>query len=417
MSRALRFMHAADLHLDAPFAGVDAADARVRDALVRSTYRALEALVDACIEQAVDFLVVAGDAYDSADKSVRAQLAFQRAMRRLADAGIPAYVAWGNHDPSSGWSAGIELPASVHVFSDSAVERVVWEGDGASCALYGRSFRRRAETADLARGFAREPGDELAIGVLHTNVGGHAGYDDYAPCTLPELLAAGMDYWALGHIHQPEVLADGAAGVAYAGCTQGLDPTQTGRRGAWLVTLAPGGAELAPVDTAAVRWDARVVDLSAASGIADVSAALIAACDDALRDADGTPALLRIDLTGRSDAHAELRRPGALADLLADVRERGMESEPWAWVDRVRDRTRPAVDLAALRAGEDFAGDLVRLADELLADPEQAAGLVRSLIGPLADKVGRDFAEPDPLETIAAARDAALDRLLEEDGR
>jgi len=410
-------MHAADLHLDAPFKGVDATDPRVRETLLRSTYSALDALVDACIEHAVDFLVVAGDAYNSVDKSTRAQLAFQRAMQRLADAGIPAYVAWGNHDPSSGWTAGIPLPTSVHVFSDSAVERVVWEDGDLSCALYGRSFRRRAETADLSAGYRRSVDDVLSVGILHTNVGGHVGYGDYAPSTLEGLVSAGMDYWALGHIHQPEVLLNGQVSVAYSGCTQGLDPTQTGRRGAWLVTLSSGAATIEPVDTAAAVWESRTIDAANAAGIEDVRTALAAACDAARGSEAGRPVLVRIDLTGRSEAHAQLQHAGVLEDLLADIREHGMDCEPWVWTDRLRDRTRPAVDLEELRASEDFAGDVVRLADELLADPSQAEALVSSLTAPLKNKIGTDFNAPDVLEVIAAARDVALDRLLAEDGR
>ena len=78
--------------------------------------------------------------------------------------------------------------------------------------------------------------DDLAIGVLHANVGDREGHGPYAPCSLEDLRAARMDYWALGHIHQPEVL-DHSPHTAYAGCPQGLDPTETGERGCWLVTL------------------------------------------------------------------------------------------------------------------------------------------------------------------------------------
>ncbi len=417
MSQPVRFIHAADLHLDAPFAGVDATDERVRRALVESTYRALDAVIDACIARDVDFLVIAGDAYNSKDKSVRAQFAFQRAMQRLAEADIPVYLSWGNHDPADGWSAGISLPESVHVFSARETQRLVFERNGASCAIYGRSFRKAAETENLARTFVRDASDRLAVGVLHANVGGHAGYDDYAPCSAEDLRAARMDYWALGHIHKPEQLFTGAVTAAYAGCTQGLDPTQTGARGCWEVTLDESGARSEFITTAAVVWDAVAVDLADAAGVEDVHSMLADACEAVARAADGRPAVLRVELTGRAEVHTELARPGVLRDLTDEVRAEAMDGAPWVWVDRIRDRTRPAIDLDQLRASEEFAGDLVRMADDLLADPVAAAELVAELTGPILEKGGTDLVAPDLATVIAAARDLALDRLLAEEDR
>ncbi len=82
------------------------------------------------------------------------ELAFQRAMRRLADAGIDAFVVRGNHDPADGWSAGLELPDSVVVFSADEVERreVIRDGE-VVCAVYGRSFGTRQVTENLSLGF------------------------------------------------------------------------------------------------------------------------------------------------------------------------------------------------------------------------------------------------------------------------
>ena len=63
--RPVRFVHAADLHLGAPFQGVDASDARVRAALLASTYEALDRIVALCLAEKVDFLLIAGDVHNS----------------------------------------------------------------------------------------------------------------------------------------------------------------------------------------------------------------------------------------------------------------------------------------------------------------------------------------------------------------
>jgi DNA repair exonuclease SbcCD nuclease subunit len=417
MSTPVRFIHAADLHLDAPFGGVDATDARVRDALGASTYKALEAIVDACLEYAVDFLVVAGDVYNHRERGVRSQLAFARAASRLNDADIPVYVVHGNHDPASGWSAGIALPENVQVFGADGVERLTFERAGeVACALYGRSFRTAAEHENFAREYARDDSDPIAIGVLHGNVGGRPEYDDYAPCSLADLRAARMDYWALGHIHKPEVISEDPYAV-YAGCPQGLDPTQSGPRGCWLVTAGPGTAAAEFLPVASIVWDFAQVDVSEVASLDDVRAALLSAVDSARDGGDTTPVVLRADLLGRTEAHGALSSPGALDALVEDVRSEALLSEQWVWLDRVRDRTGQVLDLNALRATEDFGGDVVRLADHLLADDVAAAAFVADVADPLMERVRDAAPAPDAADVIARARDLVLDRLFGEAAR
>ena len=86
----IRFIHAADLHLDSPFTGLrEAAPPNVADTLHNATFAAYENLIDLCISERVDALLVAGDIYDGADRSLRAQSAFINGLRRLDAAGIP----------------------------------------------------------------------------------------------------------------------------------------------------------------------------------------------------------------------------------------------------------------------------------------------------------------------------------------
>lgn len=70
----LRFVHAADLHLDSPFKGLrSAAPPPVANALYEATFRAYENIIDLCIDEEADALLVAGDVYDGADRSLRAR--------------------------------------------------------------------------------------------------------------------------------------------------------------------------------------------------------------------------------------------------------------------------------------------------------------------------------------------------------
>ncbi len=412
MRRGVRFVHASDLHLDAAFGGVDARDERVAAALARSTLEALDRVVDLCVDRGADFLVLAGDLYNSADRSLRAELAFQKATRRLHEAGIATFVVQGNHDPADGWSAGLELPESVVVFPSNRVERheVVRSGETV-CAVYGRSFATRQVTENLARGFRRGKDDPLAVAVLHANVGARQGWDNYAPCTVADLRAAGMDFWALGHIHQPGRIAVDPPAI-YAGSTQGLDPSEEGERGCFVVELDQTGALEEFVETASVIWRQLEVDAENLAGIEEVRGAVAGACEEARSDSGGRPVLARVSLVGRSAAHRDLARPRVMADLEEAVREDQLERAPWIWVDRIRDRTRPVFDLAEIAVEEGLRGDLVRGAEELSGDADRAAEAVERAIGPVLAQVSAPLqVELTPREMVERARDLCLDLL------
>ncbi|MDP2181766.1 MAG: DNA repair exonuclease [Actinomycetota bacterium] len=415
MGRPVTFVHAADLHLDAPFAGVDANDERVRAALMEATYIAFDRVIATCIEADADFLVLAGDTYNSSEKSLRAQLRFQVGMRRLAEAGIPTYVLQGNHDPANGWSAGLEMPSAVHVFPSDRVERLTVERDGETiCALYGRGFAAAVVTENLAAGYKREPADRIAIGVLHANVGGDPEYEPYAPCSIDDLRAAGMDYWALGHIHKHTRLAAEPRAV-YAGSPQGLSPKEAGEHGCYLVTIGPGNVEERFIVTDAVRWARDEIDVSEMADVEALRTGVRAACERQREAAGGRPVIVRLGLTGRGPVHADLARPGLLGELIADVSEGQLASEPWVWIARARDLTRPAIDLAAVREGGGFAGDLVQLADDLLAgDPDT---LVDEVLAPLRERARGLEVDSSAAEIIERARDVCLDLLYAAEDR
>jgi len=109
-------VHAADLHLDSPFRG--SADARpaLKDRLQSATLGALERVVGHTIGAKADFLIIAGDLYDSKDRSLRALVAFRKQMERLAERNIPVFIVHGNHDPLNGWGSSFQLPANVMTF-------------------------------------------------------------------------------------------------------------------------------------------------------------------------------------------------------------------------------------------------------------------------------------------------------------
>jgi len=396
------FVHAADLHLDSPFKGIGSTAPHVAEQLREASLAAFDTLVAKCLELGAAFLVVAGDVYDGPERGLRAQLRFRDGLYRLSAAGIPSFVVHGNHDPvETGWSAlSGSWPEHVTVFSAGAVQAVTVEIDRIPVAtVQGVSFAQRSETENLALRFAPRAGPGVQIGVLHCNVQGAAsGYDDYSPCTLDELRSVGLDYWALGHVHTRMILS-GRKGsdepwVVYPGNLQARSPkpSERGPKGATVVHVRGGRiAEVEPVACDIVRFDLVRLDVSEPGDLAELRQRFASAARDCLESADGRSLVLRGELVGQGELHADLCRPGTLQDLLVALREDFAADEPFCWWDSIDDQSRPAIDFAAARAGSDFPADLIALADELgrrLATDESAtadlaAELSEGLPGPL----------------------------------
>ncbi|MDI9600264.1 MAG: DNA repair exonuclease [Acidobacteriota bacterium] len=419
MPHAFRFIHAADLHLDTPFQGVARPAPGVARALREASLEAWERLVDLALERRVLFVLLAGDIHDGAERGLRAQIRFLAGVRRLDEAGIRTFVVHGNHDPLDGWSAVTGWPAGVTVFGAQRVESVPVELHGAQVAVvHGISYARREVRENLALRFSRAGGPGLHIGLLHANVGSSAEHAAYAPCTLGDLAASGMDYWALGHIHRRQVLRDGAPWVVYPGDTQGRSPkpSETGAKGCYLVSVAGGvveGLEFCPLD--AVRFVEHRCDVAGAADVGALHARLAEALDMLRGEHQGLALLVRLVLEGRGPVAADLARDGVGDDLRATLRETFGVLEPFLWVESIVNATRSALDRVAIRArgADDFAAGLLAYADTLSADPEAAQRFVadsgRLLSVGQVERAVRDLQDDDPGEVLAAATDLALD--------
>lgn len=115
----MKFLHAADIHLDSPLAGLLARDDLPDSVIRHCTRRAFAALIDLALEEDVAFVVIAGDLYDGDWKDFSTGLFFAEQMRRL---GRPCYVLRGNHDARSVIARNLKLPDNVREFSSRACE-------------------------------------------------------------------------------------------------------------------------------------------------------------------------------------------------------------------------------------------------------------------------------------------------------
>ena len=375
------FVHCADLHLDSPFEGIHAAAPEIATVLREATFQALNQIIDLARREQADFIIVAGDVHDGENRSLRAQLRFRDALRKAADAGISCFIAHGNHDPLSGWEAHLTMPDQARRFGGHRVECFPLERNGATLAhIYGISYPVREVKANLATGFKRDPEAPFAIGVLHCNVGGDPDYDNYAPCNLQDLAAAGLDYWALGHIHAQKIMRTQDPCIIYPGNPQGRSWREMGARGCYLVRV-DAARRISPtfVATDVVRWFRQDLDIGEFSTWDDLLDALYRVREEVRAAATGRAAILRLSLAGRGDLHRELaKRIDLERDLAEPLREGEPERPDFVWVESIQTQTRPPLDLAQRRLVQDFVGDFLNAAQGL-RDQENPGTMLRNV--------------------------------------
>lgn len=343
-----RFIHAADLHLDSPLQGLEAHDSAPTDQLRAATRRALENLVQLAIDEAVDFLVIAGDIYDGDWKDYSTGLFFRGQMVRLFNKAIPVFLIAGNHDAASVISKKLVLPANVHVFSTRAAETK--EVAGHPVAIHGRGFPNRAVPENLAVDYPSAVPGKFNLGLLHTSLMGKPGHDTYAPCSEADLRAKGYGYWALGHIHQPEVISQDPW-IVFAGNCQGRHIKESGPRGCRLVTvndaLQVASAEWRALDV--LRWQELNIDLSGLETESDALRRVSDTMSNAVAAAEGRLVAARVVIAGATALHGSLHRDSQhwRAQILASAQDQGEEA---LWLERIKIATTPVYEVAQLSA-------------------------------------------------------------------
>jgi exonuclease SbcD len=410
-----KFVHAADLHLDSPFSGITYINERVAERLREATFRTFDRIVDLCLEHAVAFLLVAGDVYDSKDRSLRAQLRFRDGLSRLSQVGIPTFVVHGNHDPMDSRLATIKWPERVYVFSGEEVSCIPVERAGRVIAhVYGISHPTRDIRRNLAIEFPQRIDSPFAIGLLHCNVGGNTGHEPYAPCTIDDLNKSGMDYWALGHVHNHGILSHEKPTIVYAGNPQGRHPAELGPRGCYLVEVGAGGhctPKFIPTDN--VRWLLNTVDIEGLEDDEAIVSSAQDACCSIREKTEGLSAVCRIVFTGSGPAHHRLSNPGFVDDLTRTLRDSEGNREPFVWVERIQVNTCPQIDIDALRNGQDFVADFLRMTSER-RDDSDFLNEIRSRLSVLFDsRLGHDFLEQLNDEEIKLCFDMANAQCLD----
>ncbi len=405
----MKFLHAADIHLDSPLAGLSRRAVIPPHVTQDCTRHAFSNLVDLAIAEDVAFVIIAGDLYDADWRDFSTGLFFAGEMRRLAR---PCILIRGNHDAASVITRSLVPPDNVTALSSRKPETHRLPEFGV--AIHGQSFPNRAVPENLSDNYPDPLPGMFNIGVLHTSAEDPGEHETYAPCSIESLILKGYDYWALGHIHQRRILHE-RPWVVFSGNTQGRNPRETGAKGLSLVEIEDRRiVDVTHKTIDVLRWGAATVDATGAENMAELALRCRFALSEAFASADGRPLIVRLTLCGATALHASLLADPAAID--AECRNAAAAISGDLFIERVRLETTspsasPGIDAEAIDqlAGPFFAAlDDPAIHTQLLQDFAALAAQIPRLPGrpapdlPLTVEALRALA-PDAWQSVAFA--------------
>lgn len=370
--------------------------------------QAWNAFVNRALELKVGAVVLTGDVVDESNRFYEAFTILHSGVAKLVEAGVPIFAVSGNHDYDI-------LPRLADEIQDFRLlgrggqweEAVLQSDSGPTLRFQGWSFPSRHVTTSPLADYLPPDDGVPTVGLLHCDCGAPAS--SYGPVSLAELKAKAPDIWLLGHIHVPGLLARGGPTILYPGSPQGLDPSEQGPHGAWMVDMEPGqvpSVELLPL--AELRWERVDLSLEQAADEQSLQQAAVGALQrkhEAIRGQLGlTKAVCcRLCLSGRTSLHRQL--PSLAGNIQADLNPtfEGVEY----FIERVEDLTRPEISLEDLARSSDPTGLLAsRL---LLLEQKQPVDDYHELISR-----AREAIESHPCAAVFASLPAGMEPLSDD---
>ncbi|MCA9312170.1 MAG: DNA repair exonuclease [Phycisphaerales bacterium] len=337
---------------------------------------AWERCVDEAVRRRVQGVLLAGDVVDHRNRFRETLGPLDRGVSRLSEAGIPCFTVAGNHDAEVLPRLASAVPGLRVLGHGDRWESMTIDGCGMRVRIVGWSDRGAGVGLDESlRRFdgGRREEEDAVLGLLHAEA-------PTPPAALS--LIEGVDAWLLGHIHKPtEGLTSSGRPIGFLGSVVGLDPTETGWRGAYVLRVEGRrrvGMERLPVSP--VRWETVRVAVSAdategATVFTQAARALHARHEEISPELAGVQVVaVRVVLEGGVRQRAAIRdyaRGGELLELAS-----ARDGVRWV-VHDVVDETRPHVDLRVLARGHDPVGLLAR---DLLALGDEASEVRRDLM-------------------------------------
>lgn len=418
---ALELLCAADFHLGRPIRqlpeGIDGADCSPR--------KAWERFIDLALKRRPLAVLLAGDIVDKDNRYYETFPLLEDGIGRLDQNGVRVVAVAGNHDHEPLTQMAGRIEGFTLLGAQGRWEQQAIEADGRPALLLrGWSFDRDHVLSNPFDDYDFAPGGDVpVVGLLHGDLG--ASQSRYAPFQLSDLQRTQATAWVLGHTHTPGVRSEQSPLAFYCGSPQGLDPSETGTHGAWLLRVdSPAKTSAEQLALAGLRWEVGEVKLDEVTDEDDFREALHAAIpmlNERILVELGPARVVgcRLTLTGRSRAH---RQAEDWAEQASGQRARNIDGIDY-FVDKIINQAQPDLALDQMARANDLPGLLARKL--LLLENQTPAEDYRALLDQAQRKLHKTWddsnyqtGEAEELsdqrlrETLLRAGAIALDGLL-----
>jgi len=193
----MRFSHIADCHLGSWSI----------PELNELNFKSFKYAIDYSIQQSVDFVLIAGDLFDSAYPPIDTlKMAFNE-FRKLNEAKIPVFLIAGSHDYSVSGKTFLEVLEKsgfckdISKFEEKSGKIILYPTIYKGCAIYGFPGKKSSlEVSEIEKIKLQDAPGMFKILMLHTAIKDAvpeiAEINSVNQDTLPK-----VDYLALGHLH------------------------------------------------------------------------------------------------------------------------------------------------------------------------------------------------------------------------
>jgi len=350
--KSLRFIHCADIHLEAPFREQGTGSyAETRRMDIR---KAFLHILKTARDQKADFLLISGDLFEQ-DLTTKRTMEWLSMV--LSDVDAPIFIIPGNHDPfvKNSWYALWDWPPNVHILTPQNPQYILEEQ---RVFIYGLGFSAYKQGKPDLSHVPPPRKDYLNILMVHGTLDMDFSGEAYQPVTSRELAALNYDYYALGHFHQPRA-EDSTTSMIYPGSPEPLGFDESGIHGAYGVTVLrePSGLRLKAerFETAQRVYHPVSLDVTGLKSLEEVKMKLLGVLEGLNPQRD----LVQITLKGRTAMDLDEKLLTALF------------SEDWLFL-QIRNETQKAFDLEALTRDPAVKGSFVRAINKRLEALDEA---------------------------------------------
>ncbi len=282
----VKILHTGDFHIGSSRTGIKNGRAEIINTFFK--------IIGLCKTENVDFLLIAGDLFDTPFPDSDTVGEIIHAMNQIPETVIA--IAPGNHDcacPGSVWLK-YDFPENVYVFTAFGESA---DFPDKNVRLFGAAFTDRYETLPLLSTFKELSDDYLNLCVLHGDIVSGLNDSNYNPITSDAIKNSGFDYLALGHIHKrSDIEKLGNTRFAYCGCPDGRGFDEDGGHGIYLGTVSEDNCDIEYIEISSRKYILNNLDITDCKTSVEIADKSLEYIKNSYADYEQN--LYRISLTG-----------------------------------------------------------------------------------------------------------------------